>query len=409
VQVFTDAETPTLMHTDAEGRLALDDAANVRELRVKAAGYWLASTPITRAGELTLDVAPLQARGIYVPFGLLAVPDYVTSLLDLVDSSDLNTVVIDVKSDKGYLAWESAVPLAVEIGAYQPTTEGVTRMDIHTLVDECHKRGIYAIARVVVFKDDVLAQARPEFAVKTQAGALYTDYASQYWVDPFRSEVRDYNVALAQEVAALGFDEVQFDYVRFPTEGPKALVRVYSQEDTTEGRVGAITAYLKQAYEALSVTSAFVSADIFGLNVWVKAPADNNVGQRLEDLAPYVDYVSPMLYPATFWSGNLGFETPAEYPYLIPYLGTLKSQERAPSVAVRPWLQYYSWGEPAYDTFEYLLERRGAEDADGSGWLFWNAKGKYQAEVFDPELYAQYEEDLLKAIAAEKEAAEKEE
>ncbi|NLG28307.1 MAG: hypothetical protein GX557_10375 [Chloroflexi bacterium] len=398
----------TLLRTDEDGRLTIEDADGLSELRVKAVGHWLTTVPITRAGALTVEVAPLEARGIYVPFGLLAVPDYVASLLDLVDATDLNTVVIDVKSDKGYLAWESAVPLAVEIGAYQGATSGVKLMDIRALVEECHARGIYAIARLVVFKDDVLAQARPEYAVTKQSGGLYVDYANQNWVDPFRQEVRDYNAALALEAAGLGFDEVQFDYVRFPTEGPLSLIRVYSQEDTTEGRVGAVTAYLKQAYEALSPTHAFVSADIFGLNVWVKAPADNNVGQRLEDLAPYVDYVSPMLYPATFWSGNLGFANPAEYPYLIPYLGTAKSRERAPHVAVRPWLQYYSWGEPAYDTFDYMLERRGAEDAKGNGWLFWNAKGKYQAEVFDPELYAQYEADLVKAIEAERAAAEKE-
>jgi len=408
VQMLDAEGKVSALRTDAEGRLTVEDAAGLSAVRVKTPGYLVASVPITRAGALTVDVAPLAARGIYVPFGLLAVPDYVTSLLDLVDASDLNAVVIDVKSDLGYLAWESAVPLAVEIGAWQGTTSGVPLMDIRALVDACHARGIYAIARQVVFKDNVLAQARPELAVTKASGGLYVDYANQNWVDPFRQEVRDYNAALALEVAGLGFDEVQFDYVRFPTEGPLSLIRVYSQEDNTEGRVGAVTAFLKQAYEALSPTPAFVSADIFGLNVWVKAPADNNVGQRLEDLAPYVDYVSPMLYPATFWPGNLGFANPAEYPYLIPYLGTAKSRERAPHVAVRPWLQYYSWGEPAYDTFDYLLERRGAEDAQGSGWLFWNAKGKYQAEVFDPALYAQYEADLLKAIAAEKAAAEAE-
>jgi len=375
VQIYArDVSTPTVLYSDEKGLVQILDGSQVTYVRVKVPGYRLAEAQVEHLGRLEIDLEPFQAFGLYVPFGLLSLPDRVMELVDLVDKTELNALVVDVKGDWAHIAWPSELPVAQEIGAFPG---GI--MDIRELLDECHKRDIYVIARIVVFKDRVLATHRPDWAVRTASGGLYRDNEGLNWMDPFRQEVRDYNIGLALEAAALGFDEIQFDYLRFPSWG-RMSQRVYSQEVTFETRTEAIREFCRQAYEALSLTPAFVSADIFGLTVWVDPSRDMGIGQRVDDIAPYMDYLSPMLYPSTFIPGNLGLAEPWRHPYEIVYYGVRKVRGRT-STLIRPWLQSYSL-PVTYGPTELLLQRRGAEDAGACGWLYWNAAGKYRPEVF---------------------------
>ncbi len=383
VQVYREGPIPTLLRADAEGRFVIEDGSAVRSLAVKMPGYRRLSVPITRTGQINLSLEPFEVHGIYIPFGLLTVPKVITELLTLVDESELNAVVVDVKSDRARLAWPSELPLAQEIKAYQPDV-----MDLRKFLKACQARGIYTIARMVIFKDNLLAQKHPEWAVKRTDGQIYLDLEDLAWVDPFRQEVRDYNIALALEVAAMGFDEIQFDYLRFPSDGQiKGLV--YSRESTFESRTAAMAEFCAQARQALDLTPAFFSADVFGLTPLVEPSTDMGIGQRIEDIAPHVDYISPMAYPATYISGNLGLENPLVHPYEVVYGTVSKLRERA-KVKVRPWLQAYSWRGVNYGTTELFKQRRAAEDAGSCGWLYWNAAGRYRPEAFKPGAYEEF-------------------
>jgi hypothetical protein len=371
---------------DAAGALTLDDVRALGEITVKAPGYARVTVPITRAGALELALEPFDLRAIYVPFGLLTRPERLAELLDLVDSTELNGIVVDVKSDRAWLAWQSDHPLAIETEGYLPQV-----MPLEDLLAECRRRGIYVVARIVAFKDDLLAEIRPDWAVKREDGTLYVDQENLRWVDPFRQEVRDYNVHLALEMAALGFDEVQFDYIRFPSDGStKGLV--YQQESNFENRTAAMAAFCQQAGEAMAATPAFFSVDIFGLTVWVDPSRDMGIGQRVEDIAPYVDYLCPMLYPQTFGPGNLGFDNPVLHPYEVLYHSVKKTRLRTDTL-VRPWLQHYSLFGYTYGVEELLRQKKGAEDAGSAGWTYWNAGGRYNADILQPDAYK-----LMKAV-----------
>ncbi len=382
VQLHTGGSTPRLVRPDELGRFVVADVDSVQSLLVKAPGYRRLSVPITDTTAVALSLEPFQARGIYIPFGLLAVPERVIELLDMIDRTELNAVVVDVKSDYARLAWPSKVTLAVEAGADQPGL-----MDLTQFVSECRKRDIYAIARMVIFKDDRLARARPDLAVKRVDGRPYVDWEDLQWSDPFRGEVRQYNLDLLQEVIALGFDEVQFDYLRFPSDG-KITSLAYAQESTLESRTATMAEFCRQAHELTNLSPAFLSADVFGLTVWVES-GDMGIGQRLEDIAPYMDYMSPMLYPSTFIPGNLGLDAPLLYPYEVINRSVEREQERSATL-VRPWLQHYTLGGVDYGPVELLKQKRGAEDAGSSGWIYWNAAGRYRPEIFEPGAYERY-------------------
>ncbi|MHB1318738.1 MAG: putative glycoside hydrolase [Anaerolineae bacterium] len=385
VQIFRADDTePELLRTDEQGRYAIPDATEVTRLFIKLAGYDRLDVAVEHLGQLDLSLRPFVAQGIYVPFGLLSLPDRIYELLDFVDRSpSLNAVVIDVKGDWAHIAWPSEMPVAQEIRAFVPGP-----MDMGEILAYAKERDIYTIARIVTFKDRVLAEGKPEWAIHTQSGALYLDGENLPWGDPFLTEVWDYNIGIALEAIGKGFDEVQFDYLRFPSEG-RVSDRVYSQEANFETRTAAMAGFCAAAYAAIEPTPAFVSADIFGLTVWVDSSRDMGIGQRLDDIAAHMDYISPMLYPQTFNPANLQFLGISDvelYPYETLYYSLQKTLTRT-GTKVRPWLQHYS-GRYTYGLDELLRQRKGAEDGGATGWLFWNAKGSYLDDLFGPDPYS---------------------
>jgi len=375
-----DGGEPAMLSPDSVGRIVLDDAETVDRVLCKVPGFRTKTVDVSAAGEQTVMLQPFEARGVYVPLGLLTRPERLAVVLDLVEESEeLNSIVVDVKGDRAYLAWDSAHPIARDTEGYIDQC-----IPLGDLLADCEERGIYVIARIVVFKDDLLAESHPEWAVMREDGGYYLDLEGLRWVDPFQQAVRDYNIALAIEIAEMGFDEVQLDYLRFPSDG-STKHNVYSRESSFETRTEAMEAFCRQVSEAIAPTPAFLSADIFGLTVWVDDARDMGIGQRLCDIAPHVDYVCPMLYPSTFGEGNLGFDYPVRYPYEIIYHSVVKTRSRTDTL-VRPWLQHYSLAVD-YGVQELLRQKLGAEDGEAHGWLFWNAGAKYDASIFGPEAY----------------------
>lgn len=386
-----------VIRADSEGNYRLDKIPNAPVLTVKIGGYRKATlnvhttvvTPTASGsvapcasqpknpGPLCLDIAlaPADIRGVYIPYGLLSKPDTIKQLIDMIDGNELNAFVVDVKSDNGYLPYASSVPLAVQLGV---GGERKDWMKLKDLLELARQKNIYAVARIVTFKDNPLAHGRPDLAVKRVDGSIWIDREGLAWVNPMYEEVWDYDIAIAKEIAELGFDEIQFDYIRFPSDGDVGAI-AYPDDISTETRVGYITGFLQRMSEALEPYGVFTSLDLFGLTVWVQPGTDMNIGQRVEDMAPYVDYICPMVYPQTFGAGNLGYQNPMDYPYEVVFRSQKAAMRRVPAwTNVRPWLQAY-W----YDLSQMQLQKQAAIDGGSIGWTYWNAGGKYDLALFN--------------------------
>jgi len=375
---------PRLTYTNAQGQYVLSGGPEGGTLLVRQAGYKRVERPAADEADVDFTLEPFVAKGIYIQFGLLF-PEAAAQLqanLDLVERTELNAVVIDVKADRGWLAFESRYPVAQEIDAHYDDIA-----DIRQILQECKRRNIYTIARMVIFKDDILAEGKPEWAVHNGSGGLWRDDIGTAYTDPFRKEVWDYNLAVAKETAELGFDEIQFDYLRFPSDG-NIWDTHYIEEESRETRTRAIKDFVAYVRRELDKTGAFLSLDLFGLTTSINLElryGDLGIGQQLADLAPFADYISPMLYPSTYIAGNLGLPDPQRSPYEVVKISVADGRQRAGKTLVRPWLQHYSLGGIEFGAAEFRLEKQAAVEAGAYGWLFWNAGGIYEASVFDPE------------------------
>jgi hypothetical protein len=369
--------------TDEEGRYQIPGAVEQGTLLVRKAGYKVEQRPASAEADVDFQLEVFVAKGIYLSLGYLmpGTEAHLQANLDLVDRTELNTVVIDVKSDDGWLAYQPTHGLGKEINATYPNLN-----DLRQLLEECKRRNIYTIARVVVFKDSVLAEARPEWAVQTGEGEVWRDAIGSAWMDPFREEVWAYNLQVAQDAIEMGFDEVQLDYIRFPSDGD-IFDTNYIQVPTRAARVKAITGFCEYMYKGLEPTGGFLSLDIFGLTTSVNLAlkhGDLGIGQELPSLAGCCDYLSPMVYPSTYEPGNLGLPDPQRSPYEVVRISVRDARERSGGTLIRPWLQHYSLGGIKFGPEEFRLQRQGAEESGAHGWLYWNARGSYDPLTFDP-------------------------
>lgn len=350
----------------------------------RTAGTASRAVMTVRGGEPAAVLSHDPLKAIYITYYALGHEGLRTHVQELLGTTQLNAIVIDVKGDRGYIPYRSDVPLAGEIGA-QPH---ILVEDWGALMQWFQERDIYTIARIVVYKDDPLATARPEWAVlDSETEEPWRDREGLAWTDPFREEVWDYNIAVAVEAAGKGFDEIQFDYLRFPTDGDLTRVR-FSKENTEANRRAAITGFLERARLALSRTGTRVAVDVFGYTTW--RHDDTGIGQMIEEMAPYIDVLSPMLYPSTFHAGLPGYPVAVAYPYETVYLSTRQAVERLKGtrVVVRPWLQDfpdYAFDKRVYSPEEIRAQMQGALDAGGGGWMLWDPRVRYTVDALKPE------------------------
>jgi hypothetical protein len=301
----------------------------------------------------------------------------------MLDHTELNAVVIDVKGDRGFIPYESAVPLARKAGAMGP----VCVPEFDDLLGHLKAKGIYIIARIVVFKDNVLAQHARHWAITdTRTGALWLDAERLAWLDPFAEEAWAYSIAVAAEAARKGFDEIQFDYLRFPSEGTLSAAW-YMRANTEGNRVGAITAFLRQARAALEPAGPRLAVDVFGYVAFNRN--DTGIGHRVEDLAPLVDMLCPMAYPSAYHLGIPGHRNPVTHPYAVVAETVRRVRERtaATRVHVRPWIQDfrdYAFDRRPFGVPEIREEMAAAVDAGATGWMLWNPQNRYTVDALDP-------------------------
>lgn len=365
----------TVVRTGRDGIFHIDASGDY--VGVRAYGYLRTQVPLSQfGGGAVPDIALkwFRPKAVYLSFFGVGHRALREAALKLINQTELNAVVIDVKGDRGLIAYRSSIPLAAQIGAQ----EIVTIPDIKALLATFHERGIYTIARIVVFKDAPLALSRPGFAVRTASGAVFRDREHLAWTNPYIREVRDYNVAVAVEAARNGFDEIQFDYLRLPDVrgGRLAMPGPYTEKD----RVAPINAFLAEARKALTPYNVFIAADIFGYVCWNLD--DTHIGQKLGDIAGLVDYISPMLYPSGFQFGIPGYRNPVRHVREVVHLSLDRAQQRTglPPVRFRPWLQAfrdYAFGGLAFDFDEIRAQIDAAEEFGSDGWMLWNPNNRY--------------------------------
>ena len=365
----------TVTKTDSNGSFTIDGPGDA--LGVRAYGYARQSVEASKLGSASYEVKlmPFQPKALYLSFYGIGSSKLREEALNLADRTEINAVVIDVKGDRGGVAFRSAAPLVSNVGAQKL----ITIRDAKVLLERLHQKGIYAIARIVVFKDDPLATARPDWAVKRSNGAIFRDRERLAWTDPSRREVWEYNIAIAVEAANLGFDEIQFDYVRFP-DSPGLI---FSVPNNLHNRLAAISGFLGEARRQLTPYNVFVAADVFGYVMWNLD--DTHIGQRLEELSPVVDYISPMLYPSCFQFGIPGYRNPVAHPHEIVFLSLQNARERSgiPAIRFRPWLQAfrdYAFDHRPFTGREISAQIAAAEKFDSDGWMLWNPRNTYTAE-----------------------------
>ncbi len=383
---------PREVRADDEGRFTV--ASPILPLRVKAPGYGR-QTLASGTSPLTISLRPRAIKAAYLTYFGVGDRGIRNRVFELLDQTELNGVVIDVKGDRGWIPYRTQVPLAREVGAQGP----VIIKEFDQMLTELKAKGIYTIARIVVFKDNVLAHRRPEWAViDTRTGEPWLDNEGLAWVDPFREEVWDYAIAIAQEAAQKGFDEIQFDYVRFPTDGKLGLAR-YARPNTRETRLPAIAGFLARARKELALTGVFLAADVFGYTAFNEN--DTDIGQRVEELAPYLDYLSPMVYPSGYHLGIPGYRNPVEHPYEVVFESVKHLRKRTANlpIKIRPWIQDfrdYAFDRRPFGVMEVRAQAKGARDAGAAGWMLWNPRNAYTTSALSPKAPVQGEESTTR-------------
>ena len=323
-------------------------------------------------------------RGIYIS-GPVAGDPYMDALLELIDETELNAVVIDVKNDEGNLTYRPKSGQAVEIGACVRYIS-----DLPGLVEKLKDHGVYTIARIAAFKDPVLAKARPELALRYQNGQAVSESGTLAWVNPYEAEVWSYLEEIALDAADAGFDEVQFDYVRFPAVSAATQVNYGPSAEGLE-KTEAVAGFLEQVTTSLHEQGVLVSSDVFGTVISNRTDAAL-IGQDYAQLAGIVDYVCPMIYPSHYAAGAFGLDVPDQAPYETIYAALTQSRtllSSNPEAGVRAWLQDFTatWvpGHLEYGPEELRAQIQAVYDAGYTDWLLWNGRNQYTAEGLLPE------------------------
>ncbi len=314
-------------------------------------------------------------RGIYFTGNTAGSTKTVKSFSSLAGKG-INSIVFDVKDIPGIVSYRSSVPM---VKKYDLDSRHSID-NINLLIREARKNRIYTIARIAVFRDHRLVKRAPQLAIQSKKhGGIWNRGKKELWCDPSRKAVQDYNISLAIELAEKGVDEIQFDYIRFPTVGDLKDAD-FAYEFGKMKKEEVIAAFLKRAYLALQPYNVRLSIDIFGVVAWGKEVDIRKTGQRIELLSNYCDCISPMLYPSHFNDDFDGHSNPADNPYYFIFSGNKRVIERLKkkNVIVRPWLQAFGWKVSNYNPDYIIKQMKASHDSGGRGFLFWNASNTYR-------------------------------
>ena len=312
---------------------------------------------------------PEEIRGVHVTMTLASLGGKLDEYLSLT-SAGLNALQLDVKDENGEIGFQRGVGLAKNVGA------ALRYYDPRKAASDAEARGVYLIGRVVVFEDPKLAVARPGMAIQRSDGSVWTNDAGLGWTNPYDKRVWKYNVDVAAAAVKAGFDEIMFDYVRFPTDGD--LTSAVFKGKRPEHKSVTIASFLEYARGRLEPMGARVSAAIFGL----AATRDLGIGQRPRRLARHLDAIYPMVYPSHYGAGEYNLDDPNAVPGITVArsLRDFRRALRGQKTELVPWLQDFSLGRD-YTLEDVQAQILAARDANARGFLLWNPSGVYTREA----------------------------
>lgn len=345
--------------TDGDGVFELA-SAEVDLITITKPGYGSIEVPLTGDGRsLEVVLEPFLVKGMRVSPTAAGDKERYATLLGLAGDSVVNTLVFDTKDEKGAVRYESAVTGAAMRIAYNP----------EVVLAQAKEDGLYTITRIVTFQDSPHARNFPDTAIRNADGEIWVDAAGQAWLDPTNQEAWQYPIALGVEACQMGFDEIQYDYVRFPTDGDTESI-VWSGPIDEETRVATVSAFIQRASDAIHESGCVVSADIFG--IIMSTSDDQGIGQRVPDLSSAADAISPMIYPSHYASGWRNLDQPNDFPGIVVGDALATGLPKATGGAlIRPWLQAFSHSP------EQVRESIAAAEAMGTGWMLWSQESQF--------------------------------
>ncbi len=365
------------------GRTAITDSAGRFELSRALAGAVSASRPAwhdataTWDGEtpsLQVEMQPLDIHGLRVSGDKAADPEVWASLLELADQSVINAFVVDTKDESGWVYYETPIELVDEIGAFNKSFH----YDVDKVIADMEAHGLYKITRVTVFQDNFLARAQPDIAVtNSETGGVWQNHKGIRWLDATDRRSWDYPLALAVNACEEGFDEIQFDYIRFPSDGDISTIQVDGGY-TEEVRTATIRAFLEEAHSRLNPMGCAVAADIFAITL--TSDWDEGIGQRPEILSHTVDVLSPMIYTYTYAPGWNGFANPNEHAVELVTLALDSGMPRLEGFSIyRPWIQTWQLNASEITAVQEVVDERDL------GWMIWSANTLYDMSFLPTE------------------------
>ncbi len=322
---------------------------------------------------------PKPVKGIYMTSWVAGTKDWRQSMVKLIEETELNSIVIDVKDYSGHISFEVSDPVLKEAGAAEKRIP-----DVVEFINYLHSKNIYVIARISVFQDAYLVKKRPDLAVMKKSGGVWKDYKGISWLDPTSKEVWDYTVKISKETEAVRFDELNFDYIRYPSDGNMKDI-ILPMADGALTKAESLKIFFAYLSENLAEIKIPLSVDLFG---FVTTHTDDlNIGQILENAVPYFDYISPMVYPSHYPKTYMGFNNPAEHPYEVIFNAMATASGRllaasSTSSKLRPWLQDFDLGA-TYTAEMVRKEKQAVYDAGLDSWLLWDPANKYTSSALD--------------------------
>jgi hypothetical protein len=322
---------------------------------------------------------PEAVKAVYLSSWAAGNQKFRTHLFDLIDTTEVNAVVFDVKDYTGKVSFQVNDPYLQAFGSSENRIP-----DVEEFIDSLHEKGVYVIGRISSFQDSYLVKDHPEWAVKTKSGEVWKDYKGVKWLDAGAKPVWKYVAAIGHESYTKGFDELNFDYIRFPSDGNMKDISY----DWAAGRSRAevMRSFFEYIHEEFASSSAVISADLFGLTT--SAADDLGIGQILGDALVNFDYVAPMVYPSHFGKGFYGYPKPAEHPYGVIKVSMDKAIEKALAATttplkLRPWLQAFDLGA-IYTPDMVRAQIQATYDVGLNSWMLWDAASIYDKADLKP-------------------------
>ncbi len=360
------------------------------EVRANAVSALPTTTPVVFVPSYVSTPEPV--KGIYMTSWVASGVNTRAPLVKLIDETELNTVVIDIKDYSGKIVFP--IRYNPELKAFG--SEEVRIRDLQEFIEDLHKKGIYVIGRIAVFQDAYFVKYKPELAVKNKAGTqVWKDRKGISWIDVGAEEYWDYIILLTEESRKVGFDEINFDYIRYPSDGNmKDISFPFSSTTPKSVMLKNFFSYLHDHLKNNEETADLkISADLFGMTT--TATDDMGIGQILENALPYFDYISPMVYPSHYPPSFEGFAKPEAHPYEVVHFSMESAVDRASVLAsttgqsiegyknkLRPWLQDFGLGM-TYGPTEVRAQIKATNDVGLTSWLLWSASNKYTKGALD--------------------------